>query len=86
MLDVPADIAYGFRVSIRQHNTQGGHLHSHAHMYPNGSKQLQITLYHHQADNNFWAMENQTNPEGGAGIGGFDEIVPPPLIEDGALL
>ncbi|KAL7275884.1 Dolichyl-phosphate-mannose--protein mannosyltransferase 1 [Rhizina undulata] len=86
MLDVPADVAYGSRVSIRHHNTQGGYLHSHAHMYPTGSKQQQITLYPHKDDNNVWVMENQTNPEGGVGIGGFDEIVPPLLIEDGALV
>lgn len=62
MLDVPADIAFGSEVSIRHHNTQGGYLHSHAHMYPGGSKQQQITLYPHKDENNVWVMENQTQP------------------------
>ncbi|KAF2757331.1 dolichyl-phosphate-mannose-protein mannosyltransferase [Pseudovirgaria hyperparasitica] len=62
MGDVPADVAFGSRVSIRHHNTQGGYLHSHAHMYPTGSKQQQITLYPHKDENNIWLMENQTQP------------------------
>lgn len=83
MADVPADVAYGARVSLRHHNTQGGYLHSHNHMYPTGSKQQQITLYPHKDENNVWVMENQTNPEGGLGPGGFDGV-PPVFIEDGA--
>ncbi|KAI5801502.1 dolichyl-phosphate-mannose-protein mannosyltransferase [Peziza echinospora] len=84
MQDVPADVAFGSRVSIRHWNTQGGYLHSHAHMYPTGSKQQQITLYPHKDSNNVWVVENQTNPENGVGISGYDEISPPILIEDGA--
>ena len=64
MVDVPADVAFGSRVSIRHHNTQGGYLHSHNHMYPEGSKQQQITLYPHKDENNVWLLENQTQPEG----------------------
>lgn len=84
MQAVPADVAYGSRISIRHWNTQGGYLHSHAHMYPTGSKQQQITLYPHKDTNNVWVAENQTNPETGVGLGGFDEIFPPVLIENGA--
>ncbi|KAH7078332.1 Dolichyl-phosphate-mannose-protein mannosyltransferase-domain-containing protein [Paraphoma chrysanthemicola] len=62
MQDVPADVAYGSRVSLRHWNTQGGYLHSHSHMYPGGSKQQQITLYPHKDENNIWIMENQTLP------------------------
>ncbi|EOA81475.1 Dolichyl-phosphate-mannose--protein mannosyltransferase 1 [Exserohilum turcicum] len=62
MQDVPADVAYGSRVSLRHWNTQGGYLHSHSHMYPTGSKQQQITLYPHKDENNVWIMENQTLP------------------------
>ncbi|KAF8419734.1 Dolichyl-phosphate-mannose-protein mannosyltransferase-domain-containing protein [Tirmania nivea] len=83
MAAVPADVAFGSRVSIRHWNTQGGYLHSHAHMYPTGSKQQQITLYPHKDNNNIWVVENQTNVDG-AGIGGFDDVVPPIMIEDGA--
>ena len=62
MQDVPADVYYGSEVSLRHHNTQGGYLHSHAHMYPGGSKQQQITLYPHKDENNIWLIENQTQP------------------------
>ncbi|KJY02297.1 dolichyl-phosphate-mannose-protein mannosyltransferase [Zymoseptoria brevis] len=62
MADVPADVAFGSRISIRHHNTQGGYLHSHSHMYPTGSKQQQITLYPHKDENNVFLVENQTQP------------------------
>jgi dolichyl-phosphate-mannose-protein mannosyltransferase len=64
MADVPVDVAFGSRIALRHHNTQGGYLHSHAHMYPGGSKQQQITLYPHKDENNIWIVENQTQPEG----------------------
>ena len=89
MQDVPVDVAYGSRVSLRHHNTQGGYLHSHNHMYPTGSKQQQITLYPHKDENNVWLLENKTQPEGLdgpiAGPGAWDDI-PPTVIEDGAVL
>lgn len=62
MQDVPADVAFGSRVSIRHLNTQGGYLHSHEHMYPTGSQQQQITLYPHKDENNVFILENQTQP------------------------
>lgn len=64
MGDTPVDVVFGSRVSIRHHNTQGGYLHSHSHMYPGGSKQQQITLYPHKDDNNIFILENQTQPLG----------------------
>ena len=62
MQDVPADIAFGSRISIRHLNTQGGYLHSHNHMYPTGSKQQQVTLYPHKDENNLFIVENMTQP------------------------
>ncbi|KIX06467.1 uncharacterized protein Z518_04443 [Rhinocladiella mackenziei CBS 650.93] len=62
MADTPADVAFGSEVTIRHHNTQGGYLHSHPHMYPGGSKQQQITLYPHKDENNVFLLENQTQP------------------------
>ncbi|RDL35938.1 uncharacterized protein BP5553_06550 [Venustampulla echinocandica] len=62
MQDVPVDVVFGSRVSIRHHNTQGGYLHSHNLMYPTGSKQQQITLYPHKDENNVFLLENQTQP------------------------
>ncbi|KAF2197032.1 dolichyl-phosphate-mannose-protein mannosyltransferas-like protein 1 [Delitschia confertaspora ATCC 74209] len=90
MQDVPADVAFGSRVSIRHHNTQGGYLHSHSHMYPTGSKQQQITLYPHKDENNVWVMENQTLPEvldgpKPQGPKAWDNMGPI-FIEDGAVI
>ncbi|KAI5867678.1 glycosyltransferase family 39 protein [Durotheca rogersii] len=62
MQDVPVDVAFGSRVTIRHVNTQGGYLHSHPLMYPTGSQQQQITLYPHKDDNNIFLFENQTQP------------------------
>ncbi|KAK9777272.1 putative Dolichyl-phosphate-mannose--protein mannosyltransferase [Seiridium cardinale] len=62
MQDVPVDVAFGSRLSLRHVNTQGGYLHSHPLMYPGGSQQQQITLYPHKDDNNVWLIENQTQP------------------------
>lgn len=84
MHSVPADVAFGSRISIRHHNTQGGYLHSHSHMYPTGSKQQQITLYPHKDENNQWLLENETNPD--TGIEGYDIITPPNLVFDGATI
>ena len=90
MQDVAADVAFGSRVTFRHHNTQGGYLHSHPHMYPEGSKQQQITLYPHKDENNIWLLENQTQP-----IGADEEPIPGPKawdaqepvwIEDGSVI
>ncbi|KAJ5299441.1 Dolichyl-phosphate-mannose--protein mannosyltransferase 1 [Penicillium atrosanguineum] len=89
MQDVAADVAFGSRVSLRHHNTQGGYLHSHNHMYPTGSKQQQVTLYPHKDDNNVFIMENQTQP-----LGPYGEVDGPYAwdnlttsnIEDGSVI
>ncbi|KAK9459497.1 Dolichyl-phosphate-mannose-protein mannosyltransferase-domain-containing protein [Lipomyces oligophaga] len=63
MADMPADVAYGSKITLRHLNTQGGYLHSHDHLYPGGSQQQQITLYPHKDHNNMWSVENTTVPE-----------------------
>ncbi|KAF7331041.1 Glycosyltransferase family 39 protein [Mycena venus] len=60
MQDTFADIAVGSQLTIRHLNTQGGYLHSHAHNYPSGTKQQQITLYPHRDQNNDWRIYNAT--------------------------
>ena len=82
MADVPADVAFGSRISLRHHNTQGGYLHSHAHMYPGGSKQQQITLYPHKDENNVWVVENQTQPIDWAVDPTGNTSIPGPLAWD----
>ncbi|KKA17081.1 Dolichyl-phosphate-mannose-protein mannosyltransferase [Rasamsonia emersonii CBS 393.64] len=89
MQDVPADVAFGSRVTIRHLNTQGGYLHSHGHMYPTGSKQQQVTLYPHKDENNLFLIENATQP-----LGPYGEVQGPfawdnltaEYIQDGATI
>lgn len=90
IVDVPANVAFGSRVSLRHWNTQGGYLHSHAHMYPTGSKQQQITLYPHKDHNNVFLLENQTQPLNALGepitnVTAWDEIEPS-YIQNGAIV
>lgn len=42
---MPRDVAYGALVTIKNHKTGGGYLHSHAHLYPkgNGARQQQVS-------------------------------------------
>ncbi|KAJ7982867.1 glycosyltransferase family 39 protein [Mycena polygramma] len=67
MSDTFADVAVGSDITIRHVNTQGGYLHSHAHNYPAGSKQQQITLYPHRDQNNDWRIANATWEDEGPG-------------------
>ncbi|KAI8870746.1 PMT-domain-containing protein [Ramicandelaber brevisporus] len=53
----PRDVYYGAHIQIRHVATNEGWLHSHAHSYPDGSKQQQITLYPHKDENNWWRIE-----------------------------
>lgn len=41
---MPRDVAYGSVVTIKNHKTGGGYLHSHFHLYPKGfgAKQQQV--------------------------------------------
>ncbi|RKP37591.1 glycosyltransferase family 39 protein [Dimargaris cristalligena] len=50
------DIYYGSEVTIRHEASNKGYLHSHAHSYPDGSKQQQITLYPHRDENNVFRL------------------------------
>ncbi|KAG8783515.1 hypothetical protein FRC15_005025, partial [Serendipita sp. 397] len=62
MSDTYSDVAVGSIISIRHVHTQGGYLHSHAHNYPGGSKQQQITLYPHIDANNNWQIVQPLDP------------------------
>ncbi|XP_002054958.3 protein O-mannosyl-transferase 2 [Drosophila virilis] len=61
---MPRDVAYGSLVTIKNHKTGGGYLHSHAHLYPKGSgaRQQQITTYTHKDDNNIWLIKPYNKP------------------------
>ncbi|KAH8397963.1 hypothetical protein KR222_007494, partial [Zaprionus bogoriensis] len=61
---MPRHVAYGSLVTIKNHKTGGGYLHSHAHLYPkgNGARQQQITTYTHKDDNNVWLIKPYNKP------------------------
>lgn len=44
---MPRQVAYGAIVTIKNHRTGGGYLHSHYHLYPEGvgARQQQVSLF-----------------------------------------
>ena len=56
---VVVDVAYGAVVTIKNHRTGGGYLHSHWHLYPEGvgARQQQVTAYSHKDENNKWVIK-----------------------------
>ncbi|KAJ1966191.1 Protein O-mannosyltransferase 2, partial [Dispira parvispora] len=62
--DNPLNVAYGSTVTLKSNNRGTGLLHSHPHLYPEGSKQQQITCYGHKDDNNnFIILKPHGQPE-----------------------
>lgn len=64
---MPSEVAYGAIITIKNHRTGGGYLHSHWHLYPEGvgAKQQQVTAYSHKDENNKWMIKRfdiQPNP------------------------
>ncbi len=65
---MPRYVAYGAVITLKNHRTGGGYLHSHWHLYPEGvgAKQQQVTAYSHKDDNNKWKIkkyDSETDPE-----------------------
>ncbi|KAF7990795.1 hypothetical protein HCN44_000600 [Aphidius gifuensis] len=56
---MPRDLAYGAKITIKNHRAGGGYLHSHWHLYPEGigARQQQITTYSHKDENNLWLVK-----------------------------
>lgn len=50
-------ITIGSIITLRNQGFGAGLLHSHHQKYPEGSKQAQVTLYHHRDHNNFWVVQ-----------------------------
>ncbi|XP_066596933.1 protein O-mannosyl-transferase 2 isoform X3 [Prorops nasuta] len=76
---MPRQLSYGATITLKNHRTGGGYLHSHWHIYPEGvgAKQQQITTYSHKDDNNLWLVKKFDT----------DEIPPEPvLVKHGDLI
>jgi dolichyl-phosphate-mannose--protein O-mannosyl transferase len=56
-----ANVYFGSQIRIRQYKPDGPFLHSHASVYPEGSKQQQVTGYHHRDVNNLWIIRRAYN-------------------------
>ncbi|GMM35642.1 dolichyl-phosphate-mannose-protein mannosyltransferase [Saccharomycopsis crataegensis] len=52
----PRNVAYGSKVTIRSHGLSPNLLHSHVQLYPQGSRQHQVTTYGHKDQNNEWIV------------------------------
>ncbi|KAF7289089.1 Glycosyltransferase family 39 protein [Mycena chlorophos] len=52
----PLEVAFGSRITLKAMGFGGGLLHSHPHLFPEGSGQQQITCYHHKDANNEWTI------------------------------
>ncbi|KAJ8674354.1 hypothetical protein QAD02_005616 [Eretmocerus hayati] len=62
---MPRQLAYGAKITLKNHRTGGGYLHSHWHLYPEGvgARQQQITTYSHKDDNNHWLVKKYDSDE-----------------------
>ncbi|KAI9323997.1 Dolichyl-phosphate-mannose-protein mannosyltransferase-domain-containing protein [Obelidium mucronatum] len=54
----PPVVAYGSIITLKSSVRGGALLHSHKEHFPEGSKQQQVTAYHHQDNNNKWVIHH----------------------------
>ncbi|XP_015786471.1 protein O-mannosyl-transferase 2 [Tetranychus urticae] len=58
-ISMPRHVAFGAVITLKNHRTGGGYLHSHWHLYPEGvgARQQQVTAYSHKDENNKWVIK-----------------------------
>eukprot|EP00118_Oscarella_pearsei_P008995 m.49212 g.49212 ORF g.49212 m.49212 type:complete len:704 (+) comp33965_c0_seq3:46-2157(+) len=77
--EVPEYVAYGSRITLKNHRSGGGLLHSHPHIFPEGVgvMQQQVTAYSHKDENNvFLVKKAEASPDP-------DPDAPPELVHSG---
>lgn len=72
------DVGYGSFIRLVHEGTSGGFIHSHAHNYPGGSQQQQVSAYPFRDSNNVWIIQKPVRGNNGtlppAPIKGFERI------------
>lgn len=54
-------VYYGSTIVLRQERPENGYLHSNIKRYPSGSKQQQVTVYHHEDKNNLFKVRRKNS-------------------------
>lgn len=80
---MPLELAYGAEVTLKNARTGGGYLHSHIHLYPEGTgaRQQQITTYSHKDYNNKWLVKKWNEEPGD-----WEDDDPVELVKNGDLI
>ncbi|XP_030575483.1 protein O-mannosyl-transferase 2 isoform X2 [Archocentrus centrarchus] len=66
---MPEYLAFGSTITIKNLRIAGGYLHSHWHLYPEGTgaRQQQVTAYLHKDYNNLWVVHRQHDNDSQSG-------------------
>ncbi|RKP12137.1 glycosyltransferase family 39 protein [Piptocephalis cylindrospora] len=86
LVENPLKLAYGSTVTFKNYAYGGGLLHSHVQTYPEGSKQQQVTCYHHKDNNNEMVIAHTRNhPDNNATIH-HDHTLPVQYVRHGDII
>ncbi|CAG0886592.1 unnamed protein product [Darwinula stevensoni] len=61
---MPANVAFGSEITLKNYRVGGAYIHSHWHLYPKGVgvRQQQVTTYAHKDPNNVWIVKSFEKP------------------------